>query len=66
MGSYIGNRNCANDIVNGKGGWTLCTINGKACGVANKNGGAIIDYRFLRTFINGKSWKSRGTFDDGT
>ncbi len=65
LGSYIGNRICGNDIVNGRGGWTLCIINGKSCGAANKNGGATIDGRFLGTFVDAKSWEFRGTFDDG-
>ncbi len=45
-GATIGSKICVGDTPNGRGGWTLCTINGKACGDVGKNGGATIDGKF--------------------
>ncbi len=65
-GATIGNKVYVGDTINGRGGWTLCTINDKACGATSRNGGATVDGRFLRSwFVDGKSWKFGSTFDDG-
>lgn len=65
-GANIGSIIYIGDIANGRGGWALCAINDKTCGTIGRNGGAIVDGRFLGSFVDGKSWKFGSTFDDGT